>query len=90
MLLDPTVSRARRFKKAFVEGDAQAMRSPGMIKALKQFRLMVSKYMDPAIAGRDYNTTTGMLAKNEAVFMIMGDWQIGIFTSAGLKSPRGA
>jgi glucose/mannose transport system substrate-binding protein len=73
------------FKKAFVEGDTNAMRSPEMVKALEQFRLMVSKYMDPAIAGRDYDTTTSMIAKNQAVFMIMGDWQIGIFTAAGLK-----
>jgi glucose/mannose transport system substrate-binding protein len=75
------------FKKAFVEGDTAAMRSDGMVKALEQFRLMVSKYMDPAIAGRDYQTATDMIAKNQAVFMIMGDWQIGIFAAAGLKSP---
>ena len=73
------------FKKAFVDGDTEAMRSPGMVKALEQFRTMVSKYMDPAIAGRDYQSTTDMIAKNQAVFMIMGDWQIGIFTAAGLK-----
>jgi len=73
------------FKKAFVEGDTEAMRSPGMVKALKQFRLMVSKYMDPGIAGRDYDTATAMIAKGQAAFMIMGDWQIGIFTAAGLK-----
>ena len=71
------------FKKAFVEGDTEAMRSPAMIKALEQFRLMVSKYMDPAIAGRDYQTATDMITKNQAVFMIMGDWQIGIFAAAG-------
>ncbi len=46
------------FKKAFVEGDTEAMRSPEMIKAFEQFRLMVSKYMDPGIAGRDYDTAT--------------------------------
>ncbi len=73
------------FRKAFVEGDTKAMRSDEMVKALEQFRLMVSKYMDPAIAGRDYDTTTSMIAKNQAAFMIMGDWQIGIFTAAGLK-----
>jgi glucose/mannose transport system substrate-binding protein len=73
------------FRKAFVEGDTKAMRSPEMVKAFQQMRLMVSKYMDPAIAGRDYNTATGMIAKGQAVFMIMGDWQIGIFTAAGLK-----
>ncbi|HLX97199.1 MAG TPA: ABC transporter substrate-binding protein [Roseiarcus sp.] len=75
------------FRKAFVEGDTKAMRSPGMVKALEQMRLMVSKYMDPGIAGRDYDTATAMIAKGQAVFMIMGDWQIGIFTAAGLKTP---
>jgi glucose/mannose transport system substrate-binding protein len=75
------------FKKAFVDGDTAAMRSDGMVKAFDQMRLMVSKYMDPAIAGRDYDTTTGMLAKGQAAFMIMGDWQVGIFTGAGLKTP---
>ena len=73
------------FRKAFVQGDTAAMRSPEMVKAFDQFRLMVSKYMDPGIAGRDYDTTTSMLAKGDAAFFIMGDWQIGIFTAAGLK-----
>ena len=50
---------------------------------------MVSKYMDPGIAGRDYDTATSMIAKGQAVFMIMGDWQIGIFTAAGLKHAAG-
>jgi len=76
------------FRKAFVEGDTKAMRSPDMVKAFKQMRLMVSKYMDPGIAGRDYNTATSMIAKGKAAFMIMGDWQIGIFTAAGLKTPQ--
>jgi glucose/mannose transport system substrate-binding protein len=75
------------FRKAFVEGDTTAMRSPEMVKAFEQMRLMVSKYMDPGIAGRDYDTATSMIAKGEAAFMIMGDWQIGIFTAAGLKTP---
>ncbi len=35
------------FRKAFVEGDTEAMRSPSMVKAFEQMRLMVSKYMDP-------------------------------------------
>lgn len=75
------------FRKAFVEGDAKAMRSPEMVKAFAQMRLMVSKYMDPGIAGRDYNTMVSMIAKGEAAFMIMGDWQIGVFSAAGLKTP---
>ena len=75
------------FRKAFVEGDTKAMRSDGMVKAFDQMRLMVSKYMDPAIAGRDYDTATSMITKGQAAFMIMGDWQIGIFAAAGMKTP---
>jgi glucose/mannose transport system substrate-binding protein len=73
------------FRKAFVDGDVDALRSPDMVKAFEQYRLMVSKYMDPAIAGRDFDTTNGMLAKGDAAFMIMGDWEVGMLTAAGLK-----
>ncbi len=76
------------FRKAFVEGDTAAMRSPDMVKAFTQLRLMVSKYMDPGIAGRDYDTATGMIKTGKAAFFIMGDWQIGIFTAAGMKTPQ--
>src|SRR5580692_10433988 len=74
------------FRKAFIEGDTNAMRSPDMIKAFEQFRLMVSKYMDPAIAARDYQGSIDLITKNQAVFMIMGDWQIGNLTAAGFKA----
>src|SRR5260370_38132911 len=74
------------FRKAFVEGDTKAMRSPEMIKALEQMRLMVSKYMDPAIAARDYQASSDLITKNQAVFMFMGDWQIGPFNAAGFKA----
>ncbi|HEX2891415.1 ABC transporter substrate-binding protein [Vineibacter terrae] len=73
------------FRKAFVEGDTEAMRSPGMVKAFEQYRRMVSKYMDPAIASRDYPTAVSMFGKGEAVFMINGDWHIGVMTRSGLK-----
>lgn len=71
------------YRAAFVDGDPEAMRSEGMIKAFDQFRLMVSKYMDPAIAGRDFDTTLGMLAKGDALFFIMGDWSVGTFNAGG-------
>jgi glucose/mannose transport system substrate-binding protein len=74
------------FKKAFVQGDTDAMRSAGMIKALEQFRTMVSKYMDPAIASRDYQASSDLITQNKAVFMFMGDWQIGLFNAAGFKA----
>jgi glucose/mannose transport system substrate-binding protein len=73
------------YRKAFVEGDIEALRSPGMVKALIQFRTMVSKYMDPAIAGRNFDTASNMMAKGEAAFLIMGDWEIGRLTMAGFK-----
>ncbi|MDQ0470839.1 ABC transporter substrate-binding protein [Labrys wisconsinensis] len=73
------------YRKAFVEGDVEAMRSPGMVKALAQLRTMVSKYMDPAIAGRDYDAASNMMANGEAAFFIMGDWEIGTLTAAGFK-----
>jgi glucose/mannose transport system substrate-binding protein len=73
------------FRKAFVEGDTKAMRSAEMVKAFEQYRQMVSKYMDPAIASRDYPTAVSMLSKGEAAFMIMGDWHIGVMTRSGMK-----
>jgi glucose/mannose transport system substrate-binding protein len=73
------------YRKAFVQGDVEALRSPGMVKALTQFRTMVSKYMDPAVAGRNFDTASNMMAKGNAAFMIMGDWEVGRLTSAGYK-----
>jgi glucose/mannose transport system substrate-binding protein len=73
------------FKKAFVEGDAAALGSPEMAKAFDQMRLMVSKYMDKGIVGRDYDTASNMMGKGEAAFFIMGDWEIGVLTGAGFK-----
>jgi glucose/mannose transport system substrate-binding protein len=74
------------FQKAFVEGDPEALRSEGMVKAFEQLRLMVSTYMDPAIAGRDYDTASNMMANGDALFFIMGDWQIGVLKAVG-KEP---
>jgi glucose/mannose transport system substrate-binding protein len=73
------------YKKAFVEGDPEALRSPGMIKALDQMRLMVSKYMDPGMVGRDWDTMSHLVGKGDAAFHIMGDWTIGLLTAGGFK-----
>lgn len=73
------------FKKAFVEGDVDALRSPEMVKAFEQMRTMVSKYMDPAIAGRDYDAASNMMGQGKAAFFIMGDWEIGVLQAAGYK-----
>ncbi len=71
------------YRKAFVEGDVDALRSEGMIKAFDQMRLMVTKYMDPAIAGRDYDTASNMMINGDALFFIMGDWELGTIKSVG-------
>ena len=73
------------FRKAFVEGNVDALGSPGMVKAFDQMRLMVTKYMDKGIAGRDYDAASNMMAKGDAAFFIMGDWEIGTLTAAGFK-----
>jgi glucose/mannose transport system substrate-binding protein len=73
------------FRKAFVEGDVEALRSPEMVKAFDQMRLMVSKYMDKGIAGRDFDAASSMFANGQAAFFIMGDWEIGTLTAAGFK-----
>jgi glucose/mannose transport system substrate-binding protein len=73
------------FKKAFVEGDVEALRSPGMVKAFEQMRTMVSKYMDPGIAGRDYDAASNMMGQGKAAFFIMGDWEVGTLQAAGYK-----
>lgn len=71
------------YRAAFVEGDIDALRSEGMVKAFEQMRLMVSKYMDPAIAGRDYDTGANLMANGDALFFIMGDWELGRLVSLG-------
>ncbi|WP_245438166.1 ABC transporter substrate-binding protein [Mesorhizobium sp. WSM4312] len=73
------------YRKAFVEGDVESMRSPGMVKAFQQMRLMTSKYMDPGMVGRDWDSMSALVGKGDAAFHIMGDWTIGLLTAAGFK-----
>ncbi len=76
------------FRKAFVEGDVAALRSEGMVKAFEQMRLMVTKYMDPGIAGRDYDTASNMMANGDALFFIMGDWEIGVLKAVNKEQGK--
>jgi glucose/mannose transport system substrate-binding protein len=73
------------FKKAFVEGDVDALRSPEMVAAFAQMRTMVDKYMDPGIAGRAWDAALNMMVNGEAAFFFMGDWSIGTLNAAGAK-----
>lgn len=67
------------YKQAFVEGDPEALRSEGMVKALDQLRLMTSKYMDPGMVGRAWDDMSVLVGRGDAAFHIMGDWTIGLF-----------
>jgi len=73
------------YRKAFVEGNVESMRSPGMVKAFEQMRLMTTKYMDPGMVGRDWDSMSALVGKGDAAFHIMGDWTIGLLTAAGFK-----
>jgi len=73
------------YRKAFVDGNVDAMRSEGMVKAFEQFRTMTSKYMDPGMNGRDWDSMSALVGRGEAAFHIMGDWTIGLLTAAGFK-----
>ncbi|MBV8568624.1 MAG: carbohydrate ABC transporter substrate-binding protein [Methylobacteriaceae bacterium] len=72
------------FRKAFVEGDVAAMRSPEMVAAFEQFRKMIN-WMDPGMAGRAWDAAANMMLTGQAGFYFMGDWSIGTFNAAGFK-----
>ena len=72
------------FKKAFVEGNSDAMRSDGMVKCFEQFRKMIN-YMDPGISARTWDAAANMMLTGQAGFFFMGDWSIGTFNAGGFK-----
>jgi glucose/mannose transport system substrate-binding protein len=72
------------FKKAFVEGSSDAMRSDGMVKAFEQYRKMINN-MDPGISARTWDAAANMMLTGKAGFFFMGDWSIGTFNAGGFK-----
>jgi glucose/mannose transport system substrate-binding protein len=72
------------FKKAFVEGNTDAMRSDGMVKCFEQFRKMINN-MDPGISARTWDAAANMMLTGKAGFFFMGDWSIGTFNAGGFK-----
>ena len=74
------------FKAAFMDADLDAMRSPEMIEALDQFRLMVTEHINPDILGsNDYDATAQSMTNGDALFEFMGDWFIGNLKSYGVE-----
>jgi len=72
------------FRKAFVEGNTEAMRGPGMVAAFEQFRKMIN-WMDPGMSGRAWDAAANMMLTGQAGFFFMGDWSIGTFNAGGFK-----
>ena len=73
------------YKKAFVEMDQAALKSPTMVKVFQRLRKL-KEYVDPNYPNRDWNLATAMVIKGEAAMQMMGDWAKGEFLAAG-KAP---
>ena len=72
------------YRKALVEADVAALKSPTMVKALEMMK-NIKPYTDKGAPGRDWNLATAMVIKGEAAMQFMGDWAKGEFTAAGKK-----
>mgnify|MGYP001555675559 CR=1 FL=1 len=79
------VGGAEFYKKALVDADPAALKSPTMVKALKTLK-NIKQYTDKGAPGRDWNLATSMVINGKAAMQFMGDWAKGEFTKAG-KSP---
>jgi glucose/mannose transport system substrate-binding protein len=76
------VGGADFYKKALVQLDPAALKSPTMEKVLTTFK-KVKSYTDKNAPGRDWNLATAMVIKGEAGMQLMGDWAKGEFLAAG-------
>lgn len=69
------------YKKAFIDLDMNAIKSPQMAKAFENLAKLAT-YTDPAYSGRDWNLATAMVIKGDALMQVMGDWAKGEFHAA--------
>jgi glucose/mannose transport system substrate-binding protein len=76
------VGGADFYRKALVQLDPAALKSPTMEKVLTTFK-RVKGYTDKNAPGRDWNLATAMVIKGEAGMQLMGDWAKGEFVAAG-------
>jgi glucose/mannose transport system substrate-binding protein len=76
------VGGAEFYRKALVQLDQAALKSPTMLKTLETFK-KVKGYTDKNAPGRDWNLATAMVIKGEAGMQLMGDWAKGEFIAAG-------
>lgn len=64
--------------------DKAAFDSPDMRKALALFR-RIQQEADPGSANRNWNDTTAMVIRGDALMQFHGDWMKGEFNAAGKK-----
>jgi glucose/mannose transport system substrate-binding protein len=72
------------YKKAILETDKDALKSPQMIKVFETFRKVLA-LSDPNRSGLDWAIATGKVIRGEAAMQFQGDWANGEFAAAGLK-----
>ncbi|CAM5770791.1 sugar ABC transporter substrate-binding protein [Labrys miyagiensis] len=73
------------YKKAFNELDEASLKSDTMKKAFDNLAKLKA-YVDPNFSGRDWNLTTALVIKGDALVQVMGDWAKGEFKAAS-KTP---
>jgi glucose/mannose transport system substrate-binding protein len=73
------------YRKALVQQDESALRSPIMVKVFTELRKL-NDYVDPNYPGRDWNLATAMLIQGKAAMQIQGDWAKGEMLLANKKA----
>ncbi len=73
------------YKKAMNDLDEASLKSDTMKKAFDNLAKLKA-YVDPNFSGRDWNLTTAMVIKGDALVQVMGDWAKGEFKAAS-KTP---
>lgn len=72
------------YRRAFIEHDPQAIRSPTTRKVFQRMA-QIRQLVDKDFSGRDWNVASGMVISGQAGFQIMGDWAKGEFLNAGKR-----
>ncbi len=73
------------YKKAFNDLDEASLKSDTMKKSFDNLARLKA-YVDPNFSGRDWNLTTALVIKGDALVQVMGDWAKGEFKAAS-KTP---
>ncbi|MCG8615905.1 MAG: ABC transporter substrate-binding protein [Desulfobacterales bacterium] len=73
------------YMDAFVKRDLNALGSPEMVRAFREFASL-KPFVDEKSPGRNWAETTDLVIKGEAAFQIMGDWVKGEFLRAGMTA----